>query len=383
MMPYQSSMGLNYDSGAFEINMHKAIEMADWFGFQERKNKSLSQGKLRGIGLANYIEAPVGAPMERVELSLNTAGEITLVTGTQSQGQGHETTFRQIIQHFTGIAFEKIFFKGGDTKFVSIGGGTHSDRSLRIVSTLINDCCNEIIQQAIKVFVAIENIEISQAYWKDRAIHVVGSEQKIELNNFMEKISKDQKLLEKLNIKSLNENNLFFAAANFKGRIPAHPTGSAVCELEIDPNTGEVDLIQYTSIDDVGQVINPMIVDGQIHGGLAQGIGQALSEGYYMDDQSGQILSGSFMDYGIPRAGVIPTLKIQLTEDPTNLNVLRIKGGGESGITPATACVYNALVNAMSSNEYEELPMPATACVIWSYLQKIKETNANKTSQFL
>ena len=166
--------------------------------------------------------------------------------------------------------------------------------------------------------------------------------------------------------------------SDFKGRIPAHPTGCAVCELEIDPSTGEVDLLNYTSLDDVGQVINPLIVDGQLHGGLAQGIGQALSEGYYFDAQSAQVLSGSFMDYGMPRAGSIPPLRIAFTEDPTKLNPLRVKGGGESGITPATACIFNALAHAMSSNAREEIPMPATASVLWHYLQALKEPHVQR-----
>jgi len=180
-----------------------------------------------------------------------------------------------------------------------------------------------------------------------------------------------QTLKTELNI----ESPLLQVIADFKGRIPAHPTGCAVCELEIDPQTGEVQLLNYTSVDDVGQVINPLIVDGQMHGGLAQGLGQALSEGYYFDSQSGQVLSGSFMDYGVPRAGRIPPLRIKFSEDPTLLNPLRIKGGGESGITPATACVFNALANAMNSNRRDEIPMPATSSVVWTYLQTIKETH--------
>jgi carbon-monoxide dehydrogenase large subunit len=162
------------------------------------------------------------------------------------------------------------------------------------------------------------------------------------------------------------------AAADFVGRIAAHPTGAAVCELEIDPDTGDVKLVHYTSVDDVGKPINPMIVEGQVHGGLAQGIGQALSEGCYVDLDNGQVLSGSYMDYGVPRAGSLPRLSIELTEDRTHGNPLGVKGGGESGITPATAAIFNALADALRDISDAELAMPATPGVIWNYIRQAK-----------
>ena len=160
------------------------------------------------------------------------------------------------------------------------------------------------------------------------------------------------------------------SAKEFVGRMPAHPTGAVVCELEVDPNTGDVALLNYTSVDDVGKPINPLIVDGQVHGGLAQGIGQALSEGYYVESGSGQVISGSYMDYGVPRAGALPPLTIELTEDPTLGNPLGVKGGGESGITPATAVIFNALSDALAEFGDEELTMPAIPSAIWSFIHR-------------
>jgi len=163
----------------------------------------------------------------------------------------------------------------------------------------------------------------------------------------------------------------FYVDAEFNGRIAAHPTGTAVCELEIDPETGDVEIVRYTSIDDVGRPINPLIVEGQVHGGLAQGIGQAFFEDYHVDPESGQIFSGSYMDYGVARAGAIPRrFDVELTEDRTHGNALGVKGGGESGITPATAAIFNALADALRGITHEELPMPATPAAIWSAIQR-------------
>jgi carbon-monoxide dehydrogenase large subunit len=160
------------------------------------------------------------------------------------------------------------------------------------------------------------------------------------------------------------------AVADFTGRLPAHPTGAAVCELEVDPQTGVVELVHYTAIDDVGKPINPLIVEGQMHGGLAQGIGQALLEGYHVDPETGSVLSGSFMDYGVARSSAMPPLTLELTEDPTAGNPLGVKGGGESGITPATAAIFNALAHALREFGDEELPMPATAQAVWAFIHR-------------
>ena len=374
-LPYRSPMGLTYDSGDFVANMQQTLQMALWSDFPKRKQESISRGKLRGIGLANYVEAPVGAPIERICLSLKDNGHLEFITGTQSQGQGHETTFRQVIHHYLGFALEDIIFRSGDTQFVTKGGGTHSDRSMRIVGTLIQNASEELIARGKSIMAFIHRVESKEVQWMNYRFEITKLGLSMTFFEMSKALNSSEIDLQTLKTELNIESPLLQVIANFKGRIPAHPTGCAVCELEIDPQTGEVQLLNYTSVDDVGQVINPLIVDGQMHGGLAQGLGQALSEGYYFDSQSGQVLSGSFMDYGVPRAGRIPPLRIKFSEDPTLLNPLRIKGGGESGITPATACVFNALANAMNSNSRDEIPMPATSSVVWTYLQTIKETH--------
>jgi carbon-monoxide dehydrogenase large subunit len=357
-MPYLSPMGLNYDSGDFAGNMERVLELADWDGFAARRAASAAHGKLRGIGLVNYIEAPVGAPRERIEMRVLPQGVIDLVSGTQTQGQGHATTFAQVVVAQLGVPVDSVRLRTGDTAFVSVGGGTHSDRSMRLGGTLLVHGAAKIVEQGKAALAGLLEVDAATVSFADGTFradgHAVGL---FEL----------ARRLAEASLAPLE------AEAEFNGRMAAHPTGAAAMELEVDPDTGEVELLHYISVDDVGQPINPMIVEGQVHGGLAQGIGQALSEGFYVDPHSGQVLSGSYMDYGVPRAGRVPRMTLEFSEDPTAGNPLRVKGGGESGITPATAVIYNALADALGEGASQELDMPATPAVIWNYIRREQE----------
>ena len=363
-LPRLSPMGLPYDAGNFPANMERVLQLSDWGGFAKRRAESAGRGRLRGIGLANYIESPVGAPRERIELQVDGEGRIDIVSGTQSTGQGHETTFAQVVADQLSLPLERIRLRTGDTSFVKVGGGSHSDRSMRLGGTLLLQASAQLIEKA-RVAAADrlrvaptrlhrdgEAFVLPQWWWRDRRIAWAEIARHIAVNGLPE--DRDQRKLS--------------AAAEFVGRIPAYPTGAAVCELEIDPDTGDVELMRYSAVDDVGLAINPLIVEGQIHGGLAQGLGQALCEGYALDSRSGQVLAGSYMDYRLPRAGLLPKLSIELANDPTLGNPLGVKGGGESGITPATAATYNALADALSDYTREELPMPATALALWQVI---------------
>jgi carbon-monoxide dehydrogenase large subunit len=360
-LPYRNPMGLTYDSGDFEGNMKRALEVSGWSGFEARREQSRRNGKLRGIGVANYIEAPVGAPRERIEMMVLPEGVIDIVSGTQSQGQGHATTFAQVVVAQLGVAIDTIRLRTGDTAFVKAGGGTHSDRSMRLGGTLLVQASAKIIESGEATAAMLLNAQ--QVRYADGAYTDQQSNKSVSLFDVARHIAEHGMPHDK-SVKALS------AEADFTGRIAAHPTGAAVCELEIDPNTGDVALLNYTSVDDVGRPINPLIIDGQVHGGLAQGIGQAFSEGYYIERGTGQVLSGSYMDYGVPRAGAVPPLRIELTEDPTTGNPLGVKGGGESGITPATAVIFNALADALRDIGSEEIPMPATPAVIWNYIHR-------------
>jgi len=354
-LPYRSAMGLNYDSGDFIGNMERVLELADWNDFGARRAASAARGRLRGIGLVNYIEAPVGAPRERIEMRVLPEGVVDLVSGTQTQGQGHATTFAQVVAAQLGVPVESVRLRTGDTAFVSVGGGTHSDRSMRLGGTLLVQNAGKIVEQGRAGMARLFGVDAAAVRFEDGAFRC--GDNALGLFELAGRMAE-------AGLAPLD------AEAEFNGRMAAHPTGAAVMELEVDPDTGDVELLHYVSVDDVGQPINPLIVEGQVHGGLAQGIGQALSEGYYVDRDSGQVLSGSYMDYGVPRAGRVPPVTLEFSEDPTSGNPLRVKGGGESGITPATAVIFNALADALGEGSPEELEMPATPAVIWNHIHR-------------
>ncbi|MBW0447034.1 xanthine dehydrogenase family protein molybdopterin-binding subunit [bacterium M00.F.Ca.ET.228.01.1.1] len=362
-LPYRSPMGLTYDSGEFARNMARALELAQWDSFEARRAASLEKGLLRGIGVANYIESPVGAPRERIELTVLPEGRIDIVAGTQSTGQGHETTFAQVIAQHLGVPIRSVTLRTGDTAFVSVGGGSHSDRSMRLGGMLLVDASAQIVALGKRVAAAQFGVSPEQVTFENGLFRDTAASRELGLFEVAAQVARD-------GLPDEPATRKLYAEAEVNARVPAHPTGAAVCELEVDPDTGVVTLVNYTSVDDVGQPINPLIVEGQVHGGLAQGIGQALSETCYVDRETGQVLTGSYMDYGMPRVGVIPTLNLELTEDPTKGNPLRVKGGGESGITPATATIFNALADALKAFGTDELAMPATPKVVWEYIHR-------------
>jgi len=351
-LPYRNPMGLNYDSGDFHANMKMALDRADWAGFAARRETSRRNGgRRRGIAVANYIEAPVGAPRERVVVTVRPDETVEIVAGTQSTGQGHETTFAQVIADYLGVPFERIRLLTGDTAVVTLGGGTHSDRSMRIAGTLLVKAATDLIERGRALAAPLLNASPGDLTFTEGRFRAPNSDRALRLFD----LARQAELT---------------APAEFSGRIPAHPTGCAVCELEVDVETGLVDILRYTTVDDVGQAINPLIVDGQTHGGIVQGVGQALSETIAVDPTTGQVLSGSFQDYGMPRADRFPSFHVELAEDPTVGNPLRVKGGGEGGITPATAVVINALVDALSEYGIEDIEMPATPLKVWSAIHK-------------
>jgi carbon-monoxide dehydrogenase large subunit len=302
-LPYTSAVGLTFDSGDFEGNMDRALVRADWNGFPARRDASAANGKLRGIGLANYIEAPVGAPREHLVVRVRGDRVVELTAGTQSTGQGHETTFAQVAADLLDVPIETIVLVQGESRKIKLGGGTHSNRSMRLVSTLLVEICDKLNAQAKAAGKTIFELA---ADFAQRG--------------------------ESLNV-----------TADIARRIPAFPTGAAVCELEVDPHSGTVEILKYTSVDDAGRVINPLIVDGQTHGGIAQGIGQALYEAIDYDPDSGQMNGGTFMSYAMPRAYHVPMYDLELVEDRTAGNPLSIKGGGEAGVTPSPAVIINAI----------------------------------------
>lgn len=342
-LPYRSPMGLAMEGVDFPRYLERALERARWSDFPRRRAESASRGRLRGIGVASYVESPVGAPVERVAVTVCGEG-IEIVAGTQSSGQGHETSFVQVVADRLGVPLDKVALRTGDTAFVEAGGGTHSDRSMRYVGNLALRACARIVDLGRQAAAARLETHAGDLVFERGEFRVHGTDRRVPL----------------LELAPLA------AHEEIRSRIPAYPGGCAVCEVEVDPESGETRVVAYATVDDVGQPINPMIVHGQTHGGIAQGIGQALAEGVaYGDD--GQMLTGSWMDYAMLRAEHLPAFDSELVEEPTTGNSLGVKGGGEGGIVPATAAVVNALCDAL---DIDDIAMPATPFRIWNVLRE-------------
>lgn len=363
-LPYRSVMGLSYDSGDFAGYMDRVLEAAQWSSFPARQAAARRRGRRAGIGFANYVESPVGAPRERAAVTVLGSEEsegVEVIVGTQTTGQGHETSFAQVIADQLGVPFESIRIRYGDTAFVKAGGGTHSDRSMRLVGSLLVEAAGEIIKQGREAAASLLEAATADLSFEDGRYRVAGIDRSVGLFDVA-------RAMERSSVET-DRRRALAGIGDFTGRMPAYPAGAAVCELEIDPETGSVSITRYTTVDDVGQPINPLILDGQTHGGIAQGAGQALRESVAFDRDTGQLLAGSFMDYGLTRADELPSFEVELAEDPTAGNPLRVKGGGEGGIVPATAAIVNALCDALAEEGIEDLPMPASAEVIWRALQ--------------
>jgi carbon-monoxide dehydrogenase large subunit len=349
-LPYRTALGLTFDSGDFVHNMQQALELSDWDGFPGRRADARVRGSYAGIGLANYVEAPVGAPHERVKASVRADEQVVeLVAGTQSTGQGHATSFAQVVADQLGVTPGQVRLVTGDTNVVTSGGGTHSDRSMRLAGTLIVQACEQIRSRCREVAADLLEVSPQDIVQVDGTWGAIGTDRRVSLFE----------LARSAGVPLTGE-------AAFTGRIPAHPTGSAVCEVEIDPETYALRIMRYTAVDDVGQPINPLILHGQVAGGIAQGVGQSLFEHVRYEAGSGQLVTGSFLDYALPRADDLPGFTLELTEDPTPGNPLRVKGGGEAGITPCLAAVVNAAVDALKPLGVRHLEMPLTPARLWS-----------------
>jgi carbon-monoxide dehydrogenase large subunit len=344
-LPYRNPMGLAIDGVDFPRYLERALERARWADFPNRKAESAARGRLRGIGVAAYVESPVGAPMERVVLDLKP-DRLEIVAGTQSTGQGHETAFAQVVADKLGVPFEKLIVRTGDTAFVQAGGGSHSDRSMRYVGNLSLRASEALIALGRQAAAARLEAHAEDVVYERGEYRVAGTDRVVGLFELAPLAAQEE----------------------VRARIPAYPGGCAVCEVEVDPESGETRVVAYTTIDDVGQAINPLIVHGQTHGGITQGLGQAFTEAMLYDAQ-GQVLTGSWMDYGMLRAEHLPSLDGELVEEPTTGNALRVKGGGEGGIVPATAAAINAVCDALDT---DDIAMPATPFRIWSVLKEKK-----------
>jgi len=353
---YVNPLGLKCDGGGYRQAMDAALKLGDWTGFAQRRREARRRGRLRGIGLANYIELTSGIPRERTEITVTLNGFVDVVIGTLSSGQGHETSFAQLVTEWLGVPFERVRLITGDTDTVTAGGGSHSGRSMRMAGIVIGHATRDIVAKAKRIVAHIAEVAPDAVEFTDGRFTANG--RSLDLFEVANAAVTRNDLPDDLRGPLGAISDVTFTGGGF-------PFGAHVCEVEVDPETGAVALVAYAAVDDVGRAVNPMILHGQTHGAVAQGVGQALSEICQYDEANGQLLSGSFMDYAMPRADMLPSFRTEIGETPSPLNPLGIRAGGEGGTTPALAAVVNAIVDALSDYGVTHIEMPATPERVW------------------
>jgi carbon-monoxide dehydrogenase large subunit len=345
-MPFRNPFGLVYDSGAYAKAMASALALGDWNGFAARREEAGARGRLRGIGIANYVEITSGFPTERAELTVRPEGRVDAVIGTLSSGQGHETSFAQLLVEWLGVPFASVNLIQGDTDVVSEGGGSHSGRSMRFASVVLGKASEGIVAKGTAIAARLLEVAQADVEFRDGRFAVKGTDRSIGIFEVAASEPLAQAHTETL-------------------RVAGFPYGCQVCEVEVDPETGVVTIVRIAAVDDVGRAINPLILHGQTHGGFAQGAGQALLEECLYDPATGQMLSASFMDYAMPRADHFPAFATELSEVASPTNPLGVRAGGEGGTTPALAAIANALVDALAALGVTHIELPATPERVW------------------
>jgi carbon-monoxide dehydrogenase large subunit len=354
-MPYRTALGQTLDCGDFSAVMDTALERADRAGFPTRYSEAENRGKIRGLGMASYYEATLGIPQEAAELRFEEDGAVTLLIGTMSNGQGLETGYAQILNELLGVPPDKMRMVQGDTALVPTGGGHGGSRSTQLGGGALFRAAEEVREKGRGL--AAEHLETAAADigFEDGIFRVAGTDRTVALADLAARYRE-------------NGRSFLDTRAQYEREAFTFPNGCHVCEVEIDPETGVVSVERYAICDDFGRVINPLLVEGQVHGGTVQGIGQALLERTVYDPSSGQLLSGSFMDYTMPRAADVPVFSFTLNGVPTTTNPLGIKGCGEAGCVGALPAVMNAVVDALRARGISHVDMPATPERIWRLL---------------
>ena len=361
-MPFKTGLVFTYDCGEFETIMNETLAMARYGEFEQRRGAAKARGRLRGFGMSNTIEQASGPNVETANVRFDASGGVTLFMGTISQGQGHDTIYKQILSEKLGLDSDAILVIEGDTDKVTYGRGTFGSRSAVTGGTAIVQAAQKTVEKARRI--AAHKLEAAESdlEFAGGKFTVAGTDKSISLVDIA-KLAHQPQLLPPEIEAGLNE------TAHFFPRVPTFPNGCHACEVEIDPETGTLDMVGYWVVDDVGTVINPLLLKGQIHGGIAQGLGQALFERVVWDPESGQIVTGSLMDYCLPRADDLPAIDVHAHEVPTKTNPLGAKGAGEAGTVGALPAVLNAVNNALQPLGILHLEMPATSERVWRAIQ--------------
>ncbi len=371
--PHQTPVIMAYDCGDYKASLVKAMEMADVKGFGKRRREAAKRGKLRGLGYSAYIEACGIAPSQAVgslgagvglwesaEVRVNPVGTVEVLTGSHSHGQGHETTFAQLVSSRLGISIDNVSIVHGDTDKVQFGMGTYGSRSGAVGMSAISKALDKIEAKAKKVASHVLEAAEADIDFKDGMFTVKGTDKSVDFGT----VALNAYIAHKFNPQELEpglKEGSFYDPTNF-----TFPAGCHICEIEVDQETGVARIVKWTAVDDFGTVINPMIVEGQVHGGIAQGVGQALLEGAVYN-KDGQLVTASYMDYAMPRAHDLPSFDVGMTVTPCPSNPLGMKGCGEAGAIASPAAVINALTDALGT---EDVPMPATPQALWSVIRK-------------
>ena len=370
--PYQTPVIMNYDAGNYEASLEAAMKAADYNGFAKRREEAKKRGKLRGIGMSCYIEACGIAPSaavgslgagvglwESAEVRVNAVGTIEVLTGSHSHGQGHETTFAQLVSQRFGVPIESVSIVHGDTDKVQMGMGTYGSRSGAVGMSAIHKALDKVEAKARKIAAHLMEADEADIVVENGELKVAGTDKKVPWFQMALAAYTAHNLPAGME-PGLKE-TAFYDPSNF-----TFPAGCYICEVEVDPDTGHTDIVQFVAADDFGNIINPMIVEGQVHGGIAQGVGQALLEGCRYDKSSGQLVTASYMDYTMPRADDLPSFQVSTSNTPCPGNPLGIKGCGEAGAIGSPPAVINAITDAIGNND---LTMPATSQKVWEALK--------------
>ena len=361
VMPYRNAVGTLYDSGDYRAALDRAVALADWAGFEARRAEARRRGRYRGIGVANYIELNTGFPRERAHITVRPEGTVDVVLGTLSSGQGHATSFAQLVVEWLGVELSAVNLVTGDTDVTVVGGGAHSARALRLSAVVMAKASDQIVEKGRRIAARLLEAAEADVEFGARGFGVKGTDRSVGLYEVAAAAQRPD------------------APEGCRGPLdgtsdetmpmPSFPYGTAVCEVEVDPETGAVELMRYTTVDDCGRAVNPMILHGQTHGGIAQGVGQALWESCAYDAETGQLLSATLMDYALPRADMLPAFTTEISEVPSTSHPLGLRGGGEGGTTPALGAVVNAIVDALADLGVEHIEMPATPERVWQAIQ--------------
>ncbi len=357
-LPFANPLGMTYDSGDYAAAMDAALAASDWAGFAERRERSRRNGRRRGIGIANYIETSTGAPRERAEITVRPDGKVDVVIGTLSSGQGHETSFAQLVCEWFAVPFDRVNLITGDTDTVSVGGGSHSGRSMRLAGITMGNAADIIVGRGRRIAACLLEAAEEDIGFADGRFRVAGTDRSVDLFETARAAERGDPLPADLH-------GPLAGVSDETVKIPAFPYGCHVCEVEVDPETGVVEVARYSGVDDVGRAINPLILHGQAHGSILQGLGEAMMERCIYDPATGQTPTASFMDYAMPRADDVPFFDTEISEFPTPDNPLGIRAGGEGGTTPSLAAFVNAVVDALRDFGVEHQEMPTRPESVW------------------